>query len=84
MTPAAPFEALPPLSAGLEGHAARVQVIAYAPGTPPGARAAMARAARAGATIAATRRARRRHHAPPYPVPVATWCGRAWPEDGAP
>ncbi len=75
---AAPFDACPPLMAGLEGHAARVQVLAYAPGTLPGARAAIARAARAGAIIAATRRARRRQHAPPYPVPVATWRGRAW------
>jgi len=75
---AAPFDACPPLMAGLEGHAARVQVLAYAPGTLPGARAAIARAARAGALIAATRRARRRQHAPPYPVPVATWRGRAW------
>ena len=86
MTTAAPFEASPPLMAGLEGHAARVVSLAYAPGTPPGARAAISKAARAGAAIAATRRrrARRRHHAPPYPVPVATWCGRPWPAGVAP
>lgn len=77
------FAACPPLMAGLEGHAARVQVLAYAPGAPAGHRAKLARAARAGATIATTRRARRRNHAPPYPVPVATWCGRAWPAGGA-
>lgn len=74
----APFDACPPLMAGMEGHAARVVSLAYAPGTPPGARAALARAARAGATIAATRRARRRHHAPPYPIPVSVWVGRPW------
>jgi hypothetical protein len=77
---ALPFEACPPLAAGVEGHAARVQVLAYAPGTPPGARAAIAKAARAGASIAAARAARRRHHAPPYPVPVMHWQGREWPE----
>jgi hypothetical protein len=75
---AAPFDHCPPLAAGLEGHAARVMALAYAPGTPPGARARIAKAARAGAIIAATRRGRRRHHAPPYPVPVASWCGRSW------
>lgn len=77
------FSACPPLAAGLEGHAARVQVLAYAPGAPAGQRAAIAKAARAGAIIATTRRARRRHHAPPYPVAVTTWCGRAWPAGGA-
>lgn len=82
MTTAAPFEDCPPLLEGLEGHAARVVSLAYAPGTPPGARAAISKAARAGAAIAATRRARRRHHAPPYPIPVATWCGRPWPAGG--
>lgn len=62
---------------GGTGSAAHVLHAAYAPGTPPGARAAMSRAARRGAAVAAG--LRHPHHAPPYPVPVATWCGRAWP-----
>ena len=41
----------------------------YAPGTPPGTRARIARAARAGAT----RPRPPAHHAPPYPVPAPLW-----------
>lgn len=65
-----------------QGAAAAVLAAAYAPGTRPGRRADMARAARHGATTAARLRiaaAGGGHgHAPPYPVPVAHWRGRAW------
>ena len=54
--------------------AALALVSIYAPGTPPGARATLARAVRRGAASAS----RPAHHAPPYPVPVVAWRGRAW------
>jgi len=75
---ARPFEDCPGLAQGVAGHAAMVVALAYRPSSRPGARASLARAARAGAIIAANRRARRRRHAPPYPVPVAAWKGREW------
>ncbi len=63
--------------AGRVGAAGVVVRAAYMPGVvAPGGRAALARAARAGAASAADGRGR--HHAPPYPVPVVAWRGRAW------
>lgn len=78
MTPRARYRETPAYY-GATGAAAAVVLTAYAPGRPwaAGRRAAMAQAARRGAAVAAG--LRRPHHAPPYPVPVATWCGRAWP-----
>lgn len=63
---------------GATGAAAAVLAAAYAPAGPwaAGRRAAIARAARRGAATAAA--LRHPHHAPPYPVPVATWSGRCW------
>lgn len=60
--------------AGAAGAAAVIVWTVYASGGPAGHRAAIARAARAGAS----RPRPAPHHAPPYPVPVASWRGRAW------
>jgi hypothetical protein len=65
---------------GHKGAAAAVLAAAYAPRGPwaAGKRAAIAQAARRGAAHGAALRRSHAHHAPPYPVPVATWCGRSW------
>lgn len=69
----------PGYHAGRTGAAAVVVRVAYGPGfipMRPGGRAALARAARAGAASASAQGIP--HHAPPYPVPVRAWRGRAW------
>lgn len=55
-----------------QGAAAHLVALAYLPG-PAGKRAALARAARAGAGWAARSRLSRVRHAPPYPVPAPLW-----------
>jgi hypothetical protein len=65
---------------GHAGAAAAVVAAAYAPRGPwaAGKRAAIAQAARRGASLAAAMRRSHARHAPPYPVSVAAWQGREW------
>jgi len=63
---------------GRHGAAAHVLAHAYASGNHAGRRAMLARAVRIGAAHGAAARRAGAHHAPPYPVPVRAWQGRAW------
>jgi hypothetical protein len=78
VTPSTGIAILAARNGGRYGAAAAVIAAAYAPGGPVGRRAMFAAVARIGAAHAARRRAAAVRHAPPYPVPVVAWRGRAW------